>query len=78
MENVRLYLDVLSLHDRPVFFMSGPQWLTAHKVFVLLSLDIDSLFVQLQDIGVKISLSGRMARVKYFNDDILNILERKT
>ena len=37
-----------------------------------------SLFVQLQDMGVKISMSGGMATVKYSSDDILNIIEKKT
>ena len=37
-----------------------------------------SLFVQLQDMGVKISMAGGMATVKYASDDILNILDKKT
>ena len=36
-----------------------------------------SLFVQLQDMGVKISMSGGMATVKYSSDDILNIFENQ-
>ena len=37
-----------------------------------------SLFVQLQDMEVKISMSGGMATIKYASDDILNILDKKT
>ena len=37
-----------------------------------------SLFAQLQDMGVKISMSGGMATVKYSSDDILNLIEKKT
>ena len=37
-----------------------------------------SLFVQLQDMGVKISMSGGIATVKYSSDDILNMIEKKS
>lgn len=37
-----------------------------------------NLFMQLKDMGVKISMSGGTATIKYSSDEILNNLEKRT